>query len=105
MGDTSVDHDPLAFLQRWYADHCDGDWEHEFGIEIGTIDNPGWRVMVDLSGTELEDSKLDREVIARSSDDWLQFWSDGLRFEAVAGPRNLGQALDAFRTFCQSRRG
>jgi len=31
----------LQFLQEWYLEQCNGDWEHEFGIKIETLDNPG----------------------------------------------------------------
>jgi len=33
--------DLLKWLQDWYAARCYGDWEHEFGINIRTLDNPG----------------------------------------------------------------
>ncbi len=41
-------------IQAWYAAQCDGGWEHQYGVSIETLDNPGWCVMVDLSGTSLE---------------------------------------------------
>jgi hypothetical protein len=44
----------LAALQEWYQRHCNGEWEHHYGIEIGTLDNPGWQVKVDLTGTPFE---------------------------------------------------
>jgi hypothetical protein len=44
----------LKALQEWYAAMSDGDWEHELGISIETIDNPGWVVSIDLEGTPLE---------------------------------------------------
>jgi hypothetical protein len=31
----------LPWLQGWYATQCDGDWEHEYGVSIETLDNPG----------------------------------------------------------------
>jgi hypothetical protein len=43
----------LRDLQRWYARHCDGTWEHHQGVRIESLDNPGWWVTIDLSGTEL----------------------------------------------------
>jgi hypothetical protein len=46
--------DELVALQRWYADQCNGDWEHKDGVEINTPDNPGWRVVIDLRDTALE---------------------------------------------------
>lgn len=38
-------------IQSWFAERCNGEWEHEFGITIETLDNPGWRVRIDLAGT------------------------------------------------------
>ena len=46
--------DELTRLQRWYAAQCNGEWEHDFGVKIETLDNPGWLVRVDLAGTALE---------------------------------------------------
>jgi hypothetical protein len=31
----------LPKLQTWYTEECNGDWEHQFGVDIGTLDNPG----------------------------------------------------------------
>jgi hypothetical protein len=31
----------FEWLQQWYADHADGEWEHQNGITIATLDNPG----------------------------------------------------------------
>src|SRR5438874_9455169 len=45
---------PLPLLQKWFAKHCNGDWEHDFGIQIETLDNPGWRIKINLIGTALE---------------------------------------------------
>jgi hypothetical protein len=36
--------DDLAWLQGWYAEQCDSDWEHDESVSIGTLDNPGWRL-------------------------------------------------------------
>ena len=41
----------LGALQAWYAAHCDGDWEQEFGVTIGTMQDAGWELRVDLVGT------------------------------------------------------
>jgi hypothetical protein len=31
-------------IQKWYLEQCNGDWEHSYGIEITTMDNPGWYI-------------------------------------------------------------
>jgi len=89
----------IEFLQSWYRRHCDGDWEHQHGVELGTLDNPGWRLAIDLQGTELEGRTLERHVTERSEDDWLHAWSDGSKFHVAAGPLNLAEAIDLFRRF------
>lgn len=50
----------LGFLQRWYESQCDTEWEHEFGVKIDTLDNPGWLVTVDLVDTDVEGRILPR---------------------------------------------
>lgn len=44
----------LARLQDWYAQQCNGEWEHASGITMQTCDNPGWWVKIDLAGTTLQ---------------------------------------------------
>ena len=44
----------LLWLQQWYASCCNGAWEHERGVSFTTLDNPGWRVIIDLVGTPLD---------------------------------------------------
>ena len=45
--------DDLQWIEQWYAAQCDGDWEHQLGVKIETLDNPGWLLTVDLLGTNL----------------------------------------------------
>ncbi len=50
--------DALSELQDWYLAQCNGDWEHEFGISISTLDNPGWHLMIQLGYSLLEDQSF-----------------------------------------------
>src|SRR5436305_14213899 len=43
----------LQKLQDWYLAQCNGDWEHTYGVSIGTLDNPGWIFDVELTDTSL----------------------------------------------------
>ncbi|KIZ19526.1 Imm53 family immunity protein [Streptomyces natalensis] len=90
--------DPLSFLTAWYTGQCDGDWEHEYGIRIETLDNPGWSVELDLEETGLHGATLDRTEIAEG-DSWIQSWSDGSVFHLRCGPADLGAAVERFRDF------
>jgi hypothetical protein len=46
-----MEKDDFLWLQKWYRTHCDGDWEHSRRIHLGTIDNPGWSVTLNLQDT------------------------------------------------------
>jgi hypothetical protein len=91
-----VNSDAVAQLQRRYADHCDGDWEHQQGVEIGTLDNPGWSVKIALGGTGLEERSFDRIHVDRAEDDWLRAWVEADKWNAACGPLNLVEAVEAF---------
>jgi hypothetical protein len=97
--------DPLAFLQSWYANQCDGDWEHDWGAAITTIDNPGWRVRLNLSGTNLEGRIFERVVHEIDEANWSHCWSDGQVFEAACGALNLLEVLRMFQRFATHSAG
>ena len=44
---------PLPLIQQWYLRQCDGDWEHRYGVQIQSGENPGWWVKIDVAGTAL----------------------------------------------------
>ncbi|QZA58584.1 Imm53 family immunity protein [Candidatus Rhabdochlamydia porcellionis] len=58
--------DDFLWLQQWYQSHCNKDWEQSHKIHLGTIDNPGWSLTVDLEDTELEDKNFQKVKIDRS---------------------------------------
>jgi hypothetical protein len=95
----------LSRLQQWYLDQCDEDWEHQFGVAIDTLDNPGWIVRIDLKGTELEDKPFEpvRYGMVEDSDvehlDWIDCKIESGKFVAAAGPTKLEEALDVFLTW------
>jgi hypothetical protein len=86
----------LERLEEWYSSHCDGDWEHQYGIKIGTLDNPGWRITIDLTGTVGENKTLDQIKLDRTGSDWLQYWVENHKFSAACGPKNLSEVIDIF---------
>ena len=59
-------------LENWHADKCNGDWEHQGGIRIETLDNPGWRVHIEFDTYQ---SKADGKISSRnkyiSEDDFV----------------------------------
>lgn len=86
--------DTLRRLQEWFSSQCDGDWEHSYGVRVETLDNPGWTVRVDLTGTLNEGLKVKR-VIDRGEESgaWIQCWADGATLDVACGPKMLDEAL------------
>ena len=93
----------LTELQVWYQSQCDGDWEHSNGIRIGTLDNPGWIVRIDLAETPLagrsfpEISDLDPDVR------WMHCRVVDGKFDGAGGVPMLGAILRAFLNWAHER--
>jgi len=96
--------DELGWLQHWYLSQCDGDWEHQYGIEITNIDNPGWRFVVDLADTDLEDIPFEtKRHQLNSEDEWWICEVKNKQFVAHCGPRNLKDVIQVFRSWVVHR--
>ena len=104
--------DDLTWVMHWYLAQCDEDWEHEFGVTIDTLDNPGWSLLVDLDGTALEGlhfkpiyegvSEAEQPVQGLVGDvPWLVCRVEGSKFKGWGGPRELGRLISAFRTWAE----
>ncbi|GID91953.1 hypothetical protein Adi01nite_13650 [Amorphoplanes digitatis] len=93
--------DVWTWLQAWYVTQCDGEWEHEFGVKIETVDNPGWSVDIDIAHTGLAGKPYGRQQVHRSQHDWVITWEENSHFHAACGPLNLGEALHTFRQWAE----
>lgn len=89
--------DTLPHLQNWYTDQCNDDWEHRYGVSIETLDNPGWRVVVELTGTVYAEMEMDTIEIKRSTHDWVHAWIDCRTFHGDGGPGILNEIIAIFR--------
>lgn len=91
--------DNLKWLQKWYVSQCNGCWEHEYGITIVTLDNPGWRVIVNLKDTSLQNKPMEPVQMERSEDDWIYIKLENDSFHGTGGSGNLEEIVQAFRTW------
>jgi Immunity protein 53 len=89
----------LTWLQQWYSNQSNGEWEHVYGIEISTLDNPGWHIKVDLKDTGLERLSFEKVKIERTENDWVHCSIDDDVFKGACGPGNLTELLNHFRSF------
>ena len=83
-------------LEQWYLRQCDGEWEHGFGVEISTIDNPGWSANIDLHNTPKQNATLSRMKTEREHDNWIHYWAEKQKFQIRCGPLNLSEAIEIF---------
>ena len=97
--------DSIRFLENWFRENCDGDWEHSFGVRIETLDNPGWIVEVDLAGTAQEDLALEDVRIERSGQDWVNCRVVDRKFRGAGGPLNLREIVDIFADWIRRSSG
>ena len=105
MTDQAGDH--LMWLTRWYAAQCDGDWEHSYGVEIQTLDNPGWLFKVDLTDTNLAGKPFATFAVNMEASagapaaSWYHCAVEGGQFQAVGGAHDLMTLLGIFRAWAE----
>jgi hypothetical protein len=93
----------IEWLQKWYLEQCDGEWEHEYGITIQTTDNPGWSVTIDLSFTALENLEMPYTFNEISIDEWVGYSVTKKQFVGGGDPRRLNDILAKFREIWEFR--
>ncbi|WP_370947156.1 Imm53 family immunity protein [Amycolatopsis sp. cg5] len=91
----------FRFVQDWYAAHCDGEWEHEFGMTINTLDNPGWIIEIDIAHTGADGRRLTKALTEPGPGQWIWSWCDGRKFGAACDPASLEDAFARFRAFIE----
>jgi len=95
-------------LQKWYLSQCNEDWEHTYGVTIGTLDNPGWSLTVDLSGTNLEGVAFSEHSYGAedegdtSGPEWLICKVENGKFVGYGGPQKLEEMIDLFLSWAKS---
>lgn len=88
----------LARLAAWYASHCNGDWEHQHGFDLFTVDNPGIGLRVDLRGTNLASKPFaDVKQNLESDTAWVHCRvTESLQFEGCGSPEMIEEVIEVF---------
>lgn len=86
------------WLQQWAAEQVDGDWEHEMGITLAMLDNPGWDFNVDLVNYEKHLQDIPYVLVKDSSDDWLGYKIQNSYLNIVGDLGKLSCILAFFRS-------
>jgi Immunity protein 53 len=100
--------DLLLALQNWFSEHCDGEWEQDCGVNIESLDNPGWMVTISLTDTELESRpfRTINEVPDPDGPDestgWLHCYTTGDVWHGAGDETKLPVILQAFLSWASS---
>lgn len=98
----------LKWIQKWFLDQCDGDWENGYGIQIETLDNPGWSVKINVENASAKEKHFECINIERTETDWIYCKTDysqelvGFYFVAYGGPENLEEILSVFKVWVEN---
>lgn len=95
-------------LQDWYLSQCNEEWEHRYGVSIGTLDNPGWSLTVDLIETGLEGVVFPVQSYGisdegeTSGNDWLICKVEKGKFVGYGGPEKLEEMINVFLSWARA---
>ena len=100
-----MNNEHLNWLMHWYCNQCNGEWELLHGVEIGTLDNPGWFLKISLLKTKFSKIKFEEVSIEKTEDNWFHSrMRDGF-FEGYGGPLNLSDIIGVFRDWVENLSG
>lgn len=100
--DTTVD---FTNLIEWYRSQCDDSWEHQYGIKLDTLDNPGWVLTVDLIGTDLQGKPMIelREGVSPTAHPvsplWIHCSVNDSYFRGACDPSQVARLFNIFNHF------
>jgi len=86
----------LQRLEAWCSQQAADIWDRGGAVRIETIGDPGWRVYVDLRGTELEQRSFDEVRKLCPGDGWLHCRVRNGCFEGCGGAAMLDTILGSF---------
>lgn len=87
----------IEWIQNWFTNNCDGNWEKGEVIQITTLDNPGWEVEIDVSNTSLATLEIPWILNENSKQDWYGVKIENQRFSASGDSGKLKFLLGLFK--------
>lgn len=87
----------LTWLQLWFKQQANGDWEHQYGVSIESLDNPGWSVKIDLTETNLSSKSFPKLSEDNGSNNWIMCRVENGKFEGAGDTMKLEKILKIFK--------
>lgn len=92
----------LNWLENWYKNNCDGYWEHQYGVKITNIDNPGWRVQINVHDIKFEDKNFEDIKYDNGDSDWYVCTMNNKIFDGCGDPDKLEIIINKFKDCIES---
>jgi hypothetical protein len=89
--------DNLEWLDTWYQNQCDGEWEHSRGMRLESLHERGWQLTIHLVGTSAANTSPQRLNLDTPCGEWIQCSISEDRFQGSGDPRKLEQIIGVFR--------
>lgn len=87
----------LDWIQHWFKDNCNGDWERGEVIQITTLEKPGWEIEIDISNTSLANTTINWILNENGKEDWYGVKIENKKFTAAGDPDKLQFLLGLFK--------
>ena len=87
----------LEWLDGWYQQQCNGEWEHSRGVQLEALEQQGWQLTISLRGTSAENAVPQKLSLDSSTGDWIACSISPDRFEGSGDRRKLEQIIGVFR--------
>ncbi len=95
--------DNLEWLGNWYQRQCNGEWEHRHGVQLEMLEQQGWQLTINLTGTSAENAAPQRLSLDSSGGTWIACSISPERFEGAGDPRRLEQIIGIFRKWVDAQ--
>ena len=92
----------LEWLDNWYQQQCNGVWEHQQGVRLRPLDNPGWLLTINLAGTSAVNARPQQLRLDTRGGGWLACSIAGECFEGSGDPRKLEKIIGVFRRWVEA---
>lgn len=92
----------IKWIEDWFKNQCDGNWEHSNRILIESLDNPGWSIQIDLADTLVSELNIEYNLFETNDNDWYGFSVKDSLFHAIGDPYKLEFLLRKFKELIES---
>jgi len=92
----------ISWIQNWFNEQCDGDWEHDQTIKIESLDNPGWSVEIDFNYTDVDKEDIAWKVYESAENNWIGYRISDNVFIASGDPLKLNSILEIFKRITEN---